>query len=51
MKNYVMNQRVLGSTELFGKVYFWMQDPEGKIYLAHAKKTDTGWEVDFGEWE
>lgn len=30
-----MGQKVLFSTRLFGKDYYWMQDVDGVIYLAH----------------
>lgn len=29
--------RVHGNTFLFGKHYFWMEDPEGTIYLARER--------------
>ena len=39
-KQKYFTQTILGDTVLFGKRYFWMQDVDGTIYLAKAKKKE-----------
>lgn len=41
-KQLWFTQEVLFLTELFGKVYFWLRDVDGTIYLAKSKETDEG---------
>lgn len=39
--NYYLNQKILYSTMLFGKQYYWMQDGDGTVYLAHINEDGT----------
>jgi len=41
-KNMYYTQEVLFLTELFGKVYFWMKDIDGHIYLTKSKEHKDG---------
>lgn len=34
LKGTFAGHKVLFGTNLFGRNYFWMQDPEGVVYLA-----------------
>lgn len=41
-KNMYYTQEILFLTELFGKVYCWMKDTDGHIYLTKTKETKEG---------
>lgn len=33
-KTYYYNQEVTSKVMMFGKLYYWMKDPTGHVYLA-----------------
>lgn len=37
-KEYWYSQEILGLTEHFGKLYFYLMDVDGLIYIAKAKE-------------